>query len=355
MWRKASWSLPIAFGLLIFWMSHQSVLPMNASIERPWDKVAHFFIYATLAGALEWAWRTARRDVPLYRRHLWVFLLVSLFGCLDEVHQSFVPGRDVEILDGVVDSLGAAFGLMVLSLPFLWTRHLKPFSWWRGEQKRPDPGRVLVLVADPHWKHDLTHLDALTARHKDADWLFLGDLFEVWIGGIEQPVHGDFLEWVKQRRAAGAWVGLWMGNREFFLDGHSEVFSLLGEGVGGALPGEGLRFEHGDLINAQDHAYRLWNLVIRSGPVWLLTRLLPKDWAQRLSEKAEKALGETNLTYKAKFPTEAFRAAAEGDGCLVTGHFHRLEREGKGVSLPFAKEGAYMVWREGRLEERRVP
>ena len=112
MWRKASWSLPIAFGLLIFWVSHQSVLPMNASIQRPWDKVVHFFVYAILAGAFEWAWRTARRDMPLYRRHLWVFLLVSIFGALDELHQSFVPGRHAALVDVAIDSLGAALGLL---------------------------------------------------------------------------------------------------------------------------------------------------------------------------------------------------------------------------------------------------
>lgn len=351
MWRKASWSLPIAFGLLIFWMSHQSVLPMNCSIQRPWDKVAHFFVYAILAGALEWAWRTARRDTPLYRRHLWVLLVVSLYGALDEAHQSFIPGRDVEVLDWVVDTLGAAFGLMVFSLPFLWTRHLKPFSWWRGEQRRSDVKRELVLVADPHWKDELTYLDQLTERHPDADWLFLGDLFDVWIGGIEQRAHSAFLDWVQVRRAGGAWVGLWMGNREFFLDHHAKCFSFIGEGVGGALPEEALRFEHGDLINDKDHAYRLLNLVIRSGPVWVLGRVLPKSLGQKLSTTVEKALGETNVSYKAKFPTEAFGKAAEGDGCLLTGHFHRLEREGNGVSLPFAKEGAYMLWRNGRLEE----
>ena len=36
--------------------------------------------------------------------------LASLYGATDEFHQSFVPGRDSDVLDWVADTLGAALG-----------------------------------------------------------------------------------------------------------------------------------------------------------------------------------------------------------------------------------------------------
>jgi len=209
-------------------------------------------------------------------------------------------------------------------------------------------------VADPHWAEDLTGLREATLVNPEADWLFLGDVFDVWVGipGMETEAQRAFLWWVQERRAAGRWVGLWMGNREFFLDRLSPRFSLLGEGTGGTLPEEKLAWEHGDLVNAQDHQYRLWSLISRSGLVWLLARVLPPRVASALTRRLERSMRTTNRAYKVTFPREAFRAAA---GChegavFLTGHFHSHEAEANGVALPWAHEGDFMVWRGGRIE-----
>ena len=37
-------------------------------------------------------------------------LVTVAFGVSDEIHQSFVPGRDADVLDVVADALGAAVG-----------------------------------------------------------------------------------------------------------------------------------------------------------------------------------------------------------------------------------------------------
>jgi hypothetical protein len=241
----------------------------------------------------------------------------------------------------MADTLGAALALTLGSLQMVFSRRLAWGSWRQGTLARPHPERDLILVADPHWGTALTGLEAVTEAHPEADWLFLGDVFDVCVGfpGMETEAQRTFLAW-------------WLGNREYFLDRHGRRFDLLGEGIGGALAGEALAWEHGDLINTRDRQYRAWNLASRSGPVWLLFRLLPSGTARRVSTWLERKLHTTNAAYKLSFPRQAFRAAAQAHPgtTFLTGHFHTHEEEANGIALPWAHEGTFMVWRGGRVE-----
>jgi VanZ family protein/UDP-2,3-diacylglucosamine pyrophosphatase LpxH len=349
------WILPLSVALTIVWLSAQSSYPGGIQLPPPLDKGAHATVFGLLAFCLDLALQRNRPDLPLYRRHLLVFLLVVFFGATDEWHQRFVPGRACEFGDWVADTLGGALGLLAISLPLIFTRRLGALSWWRGTPRRPDPARRLILVADPHWGQELTGLAEATAGFPEADWLFLGDVFDVWVGlpGMESPAQRAFLDWVDGRRAAGRWVGLWLGNREYFLDGHATRFDLMGEGLGGRLEGEALAWEHGDLVNTSDRQYRLWNLVSRSGPLWLVFHLMPGGTARKVSAWMERKLRTTNAAYKLAFPREAFRAAAEAHPgtTFLTGHFHTHEVEANGIALPWAHEGRFMVWRDGKVGE----
>lgn len=288
-------------------------------------------------------------DLPVYRRHLLACGLATIAASAGSWGGAGDPGRGA--LAGLA---GASAALALRILPALRGRRLGGLAWSRGSRRRPDPRRPLILVADPHWGATLTGLDEAVRAHPECDWLFLGDVFDVWVGlpAMETPAQRAFLAWVAARRAEGAWVGLWMGNREYFLDRHAGAFDLLGEGVGGGLEAEALAFEHGDWINADDARYRLWNLASRSGPFWLLVRLLPAAAARALAAWLEGRLRTTNLAYRLAFPAAAFEAAAAAAGgrAFVTGHFHTLERRGAGTSLPWAHEGSFWVWREGRVE-----
>jgi UDP-2,3-diacylglucosamine pyrophosphatase LpxH len=126
----------------------------------------------------------------------------------------------------------------------------------------------------------------------------------------------------------------------------------MGEGLGGALPEEGLAWEHGDLINAADWHYRLWNLVSRSGVMWLVARALPRSVARSLATSLEASMRTTNRAYKLAFPREAFRAAAAAHAgtTFLTGHFHSHEVEGNGVALPWAHDGNFMTWESRSLK-----
>lgn len=349
--RHWPWLLPFAIAATITVLSHSPGYPMGVQLPPPLDKAAHLLAFGTLAAAADWAWTRTGRGLPTHRRHLLLFLLIGLFGSLDELHQSFIPGRCASLGDAAADALGAAVGLLLASLPALRGRRLRTCSWSKGPAVRPDPARPLVLVADPHWTGDLTGLDAATAAWPEADWLFLGDVFDIWIAGLETEAQDRFLAWADARRKAGRWVGLWTGNRDFFLDRHAARFDHVGEGVGGGLPAEGLAFEHGDLVNGADLPYRAWNLVSRSGGAWLLARLLPGP-ARRLARSLERRMRTTNSGYRLAFPEAAFAAAAaeHAGSTFLTGHFHSEHRIGNGIALPWAHEGVFMVWREGRVE-----
>lgn len=75
------------------------------------DKVEHV-AYFLLAGFF--AVRAARFGEGWDRAKTAVFLLLFalLWGCSDEIHQSFTPGRDVEIGDALADVAGV--GLAVI-------------------------------------------------------------------------------------------------------------------------------------------------------------------------------------------------------------------------------------------------
>lgn len=354
--RLLPWLPALAIAATLTWLSQRPDYPFGVQLPHPLDKLAHAAAFGALGFAAEWAMAKTRPDLPLYKRHLLVFFAVSAFGALDECHQAFVPGRDADVLDWVADTIGGALGMAVISLSRLrararWGAH----SWSRGTARRPDASRELILVADPHWRDELVGLDAATAEHPEADWLFLGDCFDVWVGipGMESEAQARFLAWVKARREAGRWVGLWMGNREYFLDRHAAAFDLMGEGLGGALPEEGLAFEHGDLINTADWRYRLWNLISRSGALWAFFRLLPAKTAAGLAAKLEAKLRTTNREYKLAFPMEAFARAAEAaEGtAFLTGHFHTDQRSGKGRALAWGYEGKFHAWRNSQVED----
>jgi VanZ family protein len=217
------WILPLAVAATIVWLSAQSQYPGGIQLPPPLDKVAHATVFGLLAWVLDLALQRNRPDLPLYRRHLLVFMAVAFYGATDEWHQLFVPGRSCEFGDWLADAVGGALGLFLGSVQLLVSRWLGALSWTRGTTQRTDSGRDLILVADPHWGSELTGLVEATAQFPEADWLFLGDVFDVWVGmpGMETDGQRAFLAWVDARRAEGRWVGLWLGNREYFLDRHA--------------------------------------------------------------------------------------------------------------------------------------
>ena len=69
-------------------------------IDAPWDKLAHFAVYAAITVLL---WLAAGGRAPLA-----VIAVVIAIGALDELHQAGVPGRTADVIDFLVDAAGAA-------------------------------------------------------------------------------------------------------------------------------------------------------------------------------------------------------------------------------------------------------
>jgi len=97
------WFWPLALATTIVFASGGEVAsPAIVGI----DKVAHFGLFGLLAMLV------VRNGFP--PRRAWIAVaMVSLFGLTDEWHQSFTPGRYVEIADWVADTLGAIVAVMV--------------------------------------------------------------------------------------------------------------------------------------------------------------------------------------------------------------------------------------------------
>ncbi len=89
-------------------------------------KCAHLTEYAVLALLV---WRLRRKPVrrdprPWSWRDAGLALLVAgLYAATDEFHQTFVPNRDGCVRDVLIDSCGAAAGLLLLWLLGRWRKH----------------------------------------------------------------------------------------------------------------------------------------------------------------------------------------------------------------------------------------
>lgn len=97
----ARFLVPLAVAGVIWALSSQpSPGPDLGGLQSLASYVAHFVVYAALWTSLAWAQN--------WRRPGLTFALTVAYGAVDEVHQSFVDGRDATVVDLAVDALGAA-------------------------------------------------------------------------------------------------------------------------------------------------------------------------------------------------------------------------------------------------------
>ncbi len=115
------WLPFILYAALIFYVSSQKLpeLPTPFQIDYI-DLIAHFLEYALFAYLCWRAFSTIKTNV-LQKHLLFVILVLSiLYGFSDELHQYYVPGRQMDVFDFIADSAGA---IAVVSL--LWIKQVK--------------------------------------------------------------------------------------------------------------------------------------------------------------------------------------------------------------------------------------
>jgi len=111
---RGSWAsawIPVGFWILVIFTlsSIPDLAPPDVGLPLM-DKLAHLGEYAVLGGLWARA-RGARTGIVLATGALFG----AAVGGLDELYQSTVPGREVDGLDVVADTCGAAVGAFAFS------------------------------------------------------------------------------------------------------------------------------------------------------------------------------------------------------------------------------------------------
>ena len=118
--RAWAYWIPAAVTMAgIAFLSHQSDLP-DVGVTPP-DWLLHGIEFGVLAGACYYG--ASHGFDRRYRSANAAILALSIaiiYGALDELHQSLVPGRDVSFSDWIADSVGAL--LVVSALVLIWSR-----------------------------------------------------------------------------------------------------------------------------------------------------------------------------------------------------------------------------------------
>ncbi|MBP7146811.1 MAG: VanZ family protein [Acidobacteria bacterium] len=98
--------LPVLLMGAIAWNSHR---PMPLALRHGLDKVVHALVFGILA--LLWLLALAPRQPgarAAFGPALLALSITSVWGILDEIHQSYVPGRTPSTADAAADFAGAA-------------------------------------------------------------------------------------------------------------------------------------------------------------------------------------------------------------------------------------------------------
>jgi VanZ family protein len=131
-WMLASFWAGLIWGL-------SSLTPRSIpsiGIDFPFAQATHFSLYFIFSFFLLNAFSESGMDPDRVKTMVFVFLVCLLYGVLDEIHQSFVPGRHPSAYDVFLDGAGA--------LSFLALRRIR-IKFFSGHPKTvPDTKEKLA-------------------------------------------------------------------------------------------------------------------------------------------------------------------------------------------------------------------
>ena len=113
--------LPVAAYMAVIFVL--SSIPNPPTVSQPGsDKLLHVLLYGGLAAFIVRA-VAGGFDRPVTMRTVIVAVVVSaLYGASDEVHQHFVPARQMDAWDLAADSVGAAASALALYAAHVFRR-----------------------------------------------------------------------------------------------------------------------------------------------------------------------------------------------------------------------------------------
>lgn len=103
----------IIYCSFIYWLSSKPSIPTPMLFPHQ-DKIHHMGAYFIM-GVLAWRVFSDLLSKPIAISIASV-IFCSLYGISDELHQSFVPGRDADVLDWLADTTGAFIALVAIYL-----------------------------------------------------------------------------------------------------------------------------------------------------------------------------------------------------------------------------------------------
>ena len=113
--RLVRWLPAVSWMTVIFAMSSRRQFPQPPGLSTfALSIAAHLLLFGVLALLLLLALAGSKR--PAGTVQIVAVVGAVLYGVSDELHQSFVPGRDASVLDVVVDTIGATIAVV------FWTR-----------------------------------------------------------------------------------------------------------------------------------------------------------------------------------------------------------------------------------------
>lgn len=102
------WLPAAGFATLIFSFSHQSS-PPGATLGP--DYILHAIAYGIFGLTLVWGMTAGLRGPLTGGGAFACWTIATLYGILDEFHQSFIPGRTATWSDVAADSVGAGLAV----------------------------------------------------------------------------------------------------------------------------------------------------------------------------------------------------------------------------------------------------
>lgn len=131
--RGLRWLPALLWAAMIYRLSSSPHHPDLGLQFMGLDKIAHLSVFAVLA-ALLWL------APGLHGAKLRVWGIASLYGVLDEWHQSWVPGRACDPWDGLADMVGAGLGVwLICAAETRWHR-------WLAARRASDNRQASLLL-----------------------------------------------------------------------------------------------------------------------------------------------------------------------------------------------------------------
>jgi VanZ family protein len=116
--RKNAWQraiLLLAYMRFIFILSSIRGRGIPSALSS-YDKLIHFFLYLILSLIFTYFLSGLESGLAQIILEFATFFFIAIYGLSDDVHQTFTPGRNFEVLDIVTDVFGGITGCLLFQL-----------------------------------------------------------------------------------------------------------------------------------------------------------------------------------------------------------------------------------------------